>query len=134
MSEPERHGEREPVLGGEVLHCVPCPAPAIDGLAPVADEYPLGVVLVVDDASDDGVGVLCLVQKDVVVLVQPRVGQSPDLEVAVVGDPKLPVNRGDVFPCASGEWHDDRCEQRPSGGLVESRKVGNVLGRRLGIG
>jgi hypothetical protein len=54
------------MVGVEAGHGVDGAAPAVDGLAAVAHQDALGVVLAIDDGGDHRVGVLGLVQQHIV--------------------------------------------------------------------
>lgn len=104
-AEPEALRQWQPYVGGELRHGVDRAAPAVDGLAPVADRDELGVGLVLDDGGDDRVGILRLIQEHVV-RGQARPGQLPEFQVDVVVEPQLPVRADEVVPrpgCERGQ-------------------------------
>lgn len=108
---PKAEVQQPPSVGDacafEVGHDVFGAAPTVDGLGGIADHDQLGVVaLAGEDGFQDGVGVLGLVEEEVVG-VDDGLGQGPDLQVVVVGEAQgSRVGMLNVGPCLLGVGQD----------------------------
>src|SRR5215207_699511 len=100
-AEAERLGQAEPRSAWKPLTA--SMAPAVNGLAAIADQDALGMEFAVGDRRGHGIGILGLVQQHVVGQ-QPGVGELPELEVAAVGEPQPASgsDRSSQARCASG--------------------------------